>query len=159
MIRSLAKLSTVLEPDEQYVWHAPLVTGGAGSNSPGMTVFVLGLIAIILTAFSFLRHGDVIVGTIVLCSLAYLIGEYMISPYELLIITNKRALHMTRKMRLMRSFEFDAIGVEPGAGTAVVTARAGDTTIKWLCACNLKHAQHLTRHIEQKGPDSNLLSS
>ena len=157
MIKSLSKLNQLLEPGEEYVWHAPLQPGSPGlGKQDALWPFLLRAFFIIV----YLMFWPILFAlgwtTAIAVTSAFVFAcMSMVVPSQLIVVTNKRVIQLDSRLEVIgsypvRDFKF---GSKRGSGT-VLSARGTDgTTMHWLCKANAHHISHL------KKTGRNLLSS
>jgi hypothetical protein len=156
MITSLSKLKKVLEPDEEYIWHAPLQPGSPGLGRDRLWLFVLqGVYCLFFLIFLALIIAAGTICTVVMSLLFVYVLSNLLMPKHLIVITNKRVIQLNRRLQIIGSCEYRdyKLGSKREQGI-VVTARSLDgRTVHWLCKSNPHHISHLKAH------RNNLLSS
>lgn len=157
MVHSIQKLNEILEGGERYLWHGSVLPVEYKEH---IVFWSFGVIVYAVTAMILLCLG---VWSFALFMLAAIFGLLAIKPsrtQQVLIITDQRAVHLDKDMKMMASFPISTVAVVPQSHSAITIVVRTDTDdqVRWHCACTAKHAQHLLSFLEDD-QNHTLLSS
>jgi hypothetical protein len=164
MIRSIAKLNTILKPDETYIWHTALIA----TNSRARRIWMVWMVLLCLASIAgcmYLAIG-ITMGVMVLFHLnpaggawilfASLIACAIVVPHginsltasrETLVLTDRRVVRLNKRMVVVDEFAYDKLSLHYTLIGLALHAEQGETGIKWDCIANPAQAKHLAGHL------------
>lgn len=149
-IKSLSKLESILLPEEQYLWHAPVVA----RKPPHALLFIFFMACLFASRVAALGGLFGLLVYIALVAMAIRLFMKSMAASEFLMVTNKRILYLDAKMRVLKDYAIDNVKFGTSDVRVNVIAKDGEYTTRWLCLSSKKHVSHLKGSLLAIGRDA-----
>lgn len=146
---AIQSLKSVLQTDEQYLWHAPLPA--LNKMPPVLPIFLSFIGGTVIFAES-IPLGSRIACAALILLLAIVFLSAVKGNSEVLIVTDKRLLHFNKRFKLLKEFPIaDVEFALVGEGACYIVARQGEYTTKWRLFTSAQHLSHLKGNLVALG--------